>query len=226
MKKRYILIEFLLVFLFLVLPPLFVKASSGISKTLTFTPAAAVQLLVAVFLQMHFVYFLRPANNASSVNSAKKAGRIFTVSFWWSITLGSLMLIFALMQTLSFFIEQNAHHTMQSVTSVFAWISVTVSVAIAAFYEEALYRQFLPEVSAILLVGKINKKIFFHFIEVLVILIFAFSHRYLGFIPVLNAFACGAVLRLCYRKTGSIWTGALAHFTYNMTLIIFSQIID
>lgn len=221
MKKRYILIEFLLVFLFLVLPPLFVKASSGISKTVTFRPAVAVQFLVAVLLQMHFVYFLRKKDYAK-----KNGSRIFTVCFWWSITLGSLMLLFALMQTLSFFIEKNAHHTMQSVTSVFAWISVTVSVAIAAFYEEVLYRQFLPEVSAILLDGRVNKKIFCYLMEVLIILIFAFSHRYLGFIPVLNAFACGAVLRLCYRKTGSIWTGALSHFTYNMTLIIFSQIID
>ena len=181
----------------------------------------AVQFLVAVLLQMHFVYFLRKKDYAK-----KNGSRIFTVCFWWSITLGSLMLLFALMQTLSFFIEKNAHHTMQSVTSVFAWISVTVSVAIAAFYEEVLYRQFLPEVSAILLDGRVNKKIFCYLMEVLIILIFAFSHRYLGFIPVLNAFACGAVLRLCYRKTGSIWTGALSHFTYNMTLIIFSQIID
>lgn len=217
MKKRYILFEFLLIFIFLVLPPLFVAKADGLSKAGNFSPYVITQLLIALALQAQFkVYFKRGEDPSKAM--------IFKAAFWWSITLGCLMLIFALMQTLELFFEREAlsRNHLPSITSFAGWFFLVFSVASAAFYEEVIYRQAIPELAAMVLDAQMEKRWVALSLEVLAIALFAFSHRYLGWIPVLNAFACGFVLRLCYRKTGSVWTGAAAHFVYNMTLITFS----
>lgn len=217
MKKRYILFEFLLIFIFLILPPLFVAKADGISKAGSFSPHVIMQLFIAIVLQTQFkVYFKKEENTGR--------GMLFKAAFWWSITLGCLMLIFALMQTLELFIEREAlsRNLMPSIKSFSGWFFLVFSVVTAAFYEEAVYRQSVPELASILLGTKMEKKWVSWGIEFIAVALFAFSHRYLGRIPVINAFACGSILRLCYRKTNSVWTGTVAHFIYNLTLIALS----
>ena len=55
-------------------------------------------------------------------------------------------------------------------------------------------------------------------------LLFAFSHRYMGIPAVINALLCGIVLRICYKKTGSIFCGTAAHGCYNLTLLAFASL--
>ncbi|UKI54528.1 MAG: CPBP family intramembrane metalloprotease [Treponema succinifaciens] len=66
--------------------------------------------------------------------------------------------------------------------------------AAGAFFEEAVYRQFVPEtLNSLFKKWKIP-------VEIFSVVIFALAHRYLGWISVFNAAFCGAVLRLCRIK--------------------------
>ncbi|WP_407396967.1 CPBP family intramembrane glutamic endopeptidase [Treponema sp.] len=217
MKKRYILIEFLFILIFLALPPLFVTNGHGLSKAGSFSPAVLIQLAIAITLQLQYRFQFQE-------RMTSRAAAIFKIPFWWSITLGCLMLIFALMQTLTLFFEKEAlsRNILPSLNSIVGWFFLVFTVTSAAFYEEVLYRMFIPEFLGRIMDSKMEKKLVYWTVEIFCVLIFALAHRYLGWISVFNAFACGSILRICFKKTSSVWTGAAAHFIYNMTLIIFS----
>ena len=60
--------------------------------------------------------------------------------------------------------------------------------------------------------------------ETLSVIAFALSHRYLGLPSVVNAFFAGIMLRLCCKKSGTLWTNTAAHFAYNMlSLVLFAH---
>lgn len=100
--------------------------------------------------------------------------------------------------------------------------------AIAALYEEILYRWYGPKLVNVAF--SCGKQIFqgktayqkkktsmpLIFVEALLVIIFALSHGYGGWLAVANALIAGSILRLCVIYTGSLWVGFLAHLTYNL----------
>ena len=215
MKKRYILIEFLLVLAFLAVPPVFVSHGTGLSQAGTFNASVLYQLLISVILFFQFLK-LKPAE--------KSKAKIFRFLFHGTITLGILMIIFALMQSIELLFsneEMKSQNFMPDVDGPLSILFLTLAVVCGAFYEEVLYRQFLPEFIALIAGEKINMKLVFYGTEFLALLLFAFAHRYQGWISVVNSFLCGTVLRLCYKKTSSVLPGAAAHAVYNLSLSVF-----
>lgn len=215
MKKRYILIEFLLVLAFLAVPPVFVSHGTGLSQAGTFNASVLYQLLISVILFFQFLK-LKPAE--------KSKAKIFRFLFHGTITLGILMIIFALMQSIELLFsneEMKSQNFMPDVDGPLSILFLTLAVVCGAFYEEVLYRQFLPEFMALIAGEKINRKLVFYGTEFLALLLFAFAHRYQGWISVVNSFLCGTVLRLCYKKTSSVLPGAAAHAVYNLSLSVF-----
>lgn len=215
MKKRYILIEFLLVLAFLAVPPVFVSHGTGLSQAGTFNASVLYQLLISVILFFQFLK-LKPAE--------KSKAKIFRFLFHGTITLGILMIIFALMQSIELLFsneEMKSQNFMPDVDGPLSILFFTLAVVCGAFYEEVLYRQFLPEFIALIAGEKINMKLVFYGTEFLALLLFAFAHRYQGWISVVNSFLCGTVLRLCYKKTSSVLPGAAAHAVYNLSLSVF-----
>ena len=215
MKKRYILIEFLLVLAFLAVPPVFVSHGTGLSQAGTFNASVLYQLLISVTLFFQFLK-LKPAE--------KSKAKIFRFLFHGTITLGILMIIFALMQSIELLFsneEMKSQNFMPDVDGPLSILFLTLAVVCGAFYEEVLYRQFLPEFMALIAGEKINRKLVFYGTEFLALLLFAFAHRYQGWISVVNSFLCGTVLRLCYKKTSSVLPGAAAHAVYNLSLSVF-----
>lgn len=110
-----------------------------------------------------------------------------------------------------------------------------MSFACSAFYEEVIFRSFLPESSKKIVSSIINfckngesdkLPLFFSCIlEIAVCLTFAFSHRYLGIPAILNAAFAHIFFRICYIKTSSIWTNTTAHFIYNiLTLFLMKYV--
>ena len=60
--------------------------------------------------------------------------------------------------------------------------------------------------------------------EMLSVAAFALSHRYLGLPSVVNAFFAGIMLRICCKKSGTLWTNTASHFAYNMlSLVLFAH---
>ena len=215
MKKRYILIEFLLVLAFLAVPPVFVSHGTGLSQAGTFNASVLYQLLISVILFFQFLK-LKPAEKSKT--------KIFRLLFHGTITLGILMIIFALMQSIELLFsneEMKSQNFMPDVDGPLSILFFTLAVICGAFYEEVLYRQFLPEFMALIAGEKINMKLVFYGTEFLALLLFAFAHRYQGWISVVNSFLCGTVLRLCYKKTSSVLPGAAAHAVYNLSLSVF-----
>ena len=220
MKKKYLFIEFTLIFFFLVLPPLFITSATPFgnnSGSFSLTTLAE-QLFISIILTVQFYKLIR---EDSMKNSKFTFSKPFLILSKVTITLGLLLVIYAITETVSFFIQNflksHVYRSIQNPNSIPGWIQFVTGIFISAFYEESLYRQFMPEVS-IFLVNKTKLKTV---IEVIWILIFAFSHLYLGIPAVFNAFCCGLVLRKCFKATGNILAVTIAHFSYNLILVIF-----
>ena len=119
-------------------------------------------------------------------------------------------------------------------SSLFGWINFFFGVIFAAFFEEVIYRFYLPrafrEILQKRLAGKkkASEKMFDNqrlsvFCEGLALLLFGLGHIYLGILGFLNALVCGSALRFCMIKTKSLWIPFGIHAVYNFLsfLILF-----
>ncbi len=225
MKKKYLFIEFALFFPILTIPPLFVTSATPFgteSGALSWMPLVE-QLIISIVLTVQYNKFI------ATDSSCCRKHPFFALSRG-TTTLGLLLIVYAIIEAVSFFIPSLLQASLsQSVTrplSAFGWIHFIAGIFVSAFYEESLYRQFMPEAS-LLFAQKLpcktekQRKYFTYSIEGAWVLIFAFSHRYIGIAAITNALLCGIILRKCFKSTGSVFAGTLAHFAYNALLVAF-----
>ena len=234
MKKKYLFAEFIIVFLILILPPLFVGPGNGmINIKGYFSWIVIVQALIAFLLdfQSHWIKkSLLKAQNISdtqtvSAQPASKFAALVRSMYWWTIVSGTLMLSNAAVNALALILPDSPEFTAaigEAPETAAEWALLVPVLLISAYYEEVIYRDFLPQS----LITLLPQKKFIRIIsEIICILIFAFSHRYLGLTGVLNALAAGIILRLCRIRTENVYTGTAAHFIYNLTVIVFYVLI-
>gem|GEM_PF-1077184 len=126
-------------------------------------------------------------------------------------------------------------------SSFLGWINFFFGVIFAAFFEEVIYRFYLPQAfreifgklrifgnqksvkkdeivadSGIAYVGDAENNLRLSvFCEGLALLLFGLGHIYLGILGFLNALLCGSALRLCMIKTKSLWIPFGIHAVYN-----------
>lgn len=126
-------------------------------------------------------------------------------------------------------------------TSFLGWMNFFFGVVCAAFFEEVIYRFYLPrafrEIFGKLKVfrnsgtaqkaefkvsaaadnaNEVLNRLWFSFLcEGLALLLFGLGHIYLGVLGFLNALVCGAALRLCMARTKSLWIPFAIHALYN-----------
>ncbi len=221
--------DFLLIIAFFAIPPIF---SSGqnveqISDQQAFSPAAPLStLLMRVALCLYILF---------KVKFGKKDFKSFSFASTLSI-LCILLLNAFLWNFIAGFFSSSSKDELEKIMpegllpNFYVWLSLFVS----AFYEEILYRKFLPDESFSIcsyryfnpttieeasVDSKQNSLKYRIIVESLIILIFALGHRYLGVWAVLNAVFAGGVLRFFCVKTGSFLSGFTAHLIYN--LIVF-----
>jgi len=151
------------------------------------------------------------------------------------VCFGSLCLSSVIFETISYFFEIGGG--IQKVifpSSFLGWINFFFGVIFAAFFEEVIYRFYLPRVFREILQKRLtakkktSEKMFDNqrlsvFCEGLALLLFGLGHIYLGILGFLNALVCGAALRLCMIKTKSLWIPFGIHAVYNFLsfLILF-----
>ena len=100
------------------------------------------------------------------------------------------------------------------------WASFACAVLMSSFFEETVYRFFIPDGLQVLFNGK-----FIPLTEICALLFFSLGHRYLGIPGVLNAVLSGAVLRLLFVKTRSIWINTLVHAFYNSAVYLMAAML-
>ncbi len=207
MKKTFFAIEFAIVALFLLLPPVIFSSDSQNVK-ITLTPFAFFSLAAGLFL---YFFNRKPFYSSDSsdknINSIKKIS-VLTVSF--GLLILTSVVFFALQE---FVIKQNSPQTLVP-ENAFEWSMALTALAFGAVYEEALYRFFVPQFFLFYFEGK--GKVFF---EAVSVLLFALAHFYLGIAGFLNALICGIILRVTYKKTEDLGANCLIHFLYNSLLL-------
>lgn len=220
MKRHYLWAEFAIVFIFLILPPLFVNRGATAGNAFVFTPLIFVQFAIAMFLDIENRLIKKERDAIAQSRKSRFADLIQKLS-WSAITFGSLLLIFAAFQLLSFLVpsiqNSNGVQSMSLPRNIGEWLLCVCMLAVGSYYEEMLYRLFMPEMLLHLMPDKKGMRVC---IEIVCVVLFGMAHRYLGWAGVANAVLCGASLRLCYVKTGSIYTGTAVHFSYNLMMYL------
>lgn len=246
MKKTLLVLEFILIFLVLLLPPVFVKSSGGIISAADFSlRPALVEALIALVLLLQNRLLARGEKSREEHGAAAEAGsdgespgagrfrRMVSFMRWTPLTLGILLIQYAVLEALYVFfpgIMPDAMELSAAGGSPAAWARLMVTFLCASFFEEVLYREYLPGslmffFNAGVASGR-KKAVLRLVLELAGIVIFALAHRYLGALGVINALISAVVLRTCYLRTGSVFAGWTAHFLYNASVMVFASLVS
>lgn len=224
MKKYGLYLEFIFICCIFILPPIFASPAGNTDYNFSFSWFSAVSFLVAFYVFFKYEYSAKEHKDFSFFHFLLSAGRVV-------LYFGLLILVHILITAIEFYLKPEVNN--QAIELNFLKIFlITVNFIARAFYEENIYRLYLPSA----LHGFIEKfyesfflkqsesfKVRFFLIadsvmEIFCIAVFALSHRYLGVLSVINAFVCGAVLRYCVKKSNTVITASVSHALYNITV--------
>ncbi len=249
MFLKGLFIQYLITIIAFVIPPFFNSNEFSIERLISFSPFIIFQILISVLYFLQYIKIKRQnlleknillkqktaEVSESNLSETNKTVRIINFLKYTSITLGLLLLTHCAFQFLQIIFVSSQNNTLENLNGnlkekikTFHWIIIFANLLASAFYEEIIYRMFLPEYLQLFCKNIKSckaKKILVFICEFLVILCFAFSHFYLGIIPVFNAFICGLILRICFIKSDGISSGFCAHFVYNLLLTIFTIVL-
>lgn len=221
---------FSIISLFFVIPPLFVNAPSVQHIDFTFFSVQNfAHFVIAVFI---FLFYKKLVENDEKLSS-----KILKYSIYFVV-------IFILLFGISFICNFSAQKFLNSENSLvnsevfveipqgfFDFFICIFNLLFAAFFEEVIYRFYIPFGIKNLLFRKffyenqnksytVFEKSILLFIEIVAMLIFSFSHRYLGIFSVVNAAVAHLVLRFSFIRSKSLIPSTLAHFFYNFVSLM------
>lgn len=214
-KKTSLFLLFLVLFFF-ALPPIFCATTAVSTRKIEFS----VFSVASVALSFVFLFLSSTKRTAPPTPKERFSSFIICVKTA-TFCFAALMLIFAFFQVLSVLLPQgfaSAQETLEPPAGVLGWLSFVLALASAAFFEEALYRQFLPKLLITLLP---QKKPLIATAELFCVALFALAHKG-GALALLNAVFCAVTLRLFRLKSPSIIPVFASHFLYNLTLSLFT----
>ena len=178
----------------------------------------------AMFLRSKELALIAGRAPASSEIEKKRSTFLRQLNFLW------LLLVFGLLLANSFLWNGLAQATGTKAIAEVSFqlqslLSMIFATAVAALYEELLYRWYGPQLLHIAVSWKLgfpgktayqkkNTQLKL-FVETLLVIVFALSHGYGGWLAVANALVAGSILRLCAIRTASPWVGFVAHLAYN-----------
>jgi membrane protease YdiL (CAAX protease family) len=223
MKKQLSAIEFAVIVLFFALPPVFTNATAHAGRTAGYPVSVFILAACAGIL----LYQMKRdgINNNAAIEENTSAGKKKLMHVMHT---GTMLICFGLLCITASMLELAAAkipatfswiaHTdaerMTITNSVFGVLNFIAGTFCAAFYEEVLYRKYLPETLKALTGNR-----FLLLCEAAVFILFAAGHRYLGLMAVINAAVASVILRVCMIKTKSVWYGFAAHCMYNFCMM-------
>lgn len=246
--RLFYCISFLvLVFLFLIFPPLTVsEGQAGVFLKWTFPFRQMILCFSCVLILLLYKKMFpddelkdetkaehktckQPIEEKKDNQERKKSVKVKTVmlSSYFLFTFGLLWIFQVFFQILSKVFGKTIQQEILKPHG-FEWIFCVLNFLFSAASEEILYRFIFPECLCYfsnLLKNERRKKISVIISEIVPALVFAFSHRYLGIFAVFNAFFAHIVLRLCFKKTGKIYICIASHFLYNFLSLVFLSLL-
>ena len=217
MQKKFIFLEILILFFYLILPPMLKSTIASSTPTLHFSISMLFYVAIAIFLIVQYLILEKPSSKP--------------LLFQIIASIATLILLFAsatIIITINTLLGEKSFLPDTSVsipTNCLEWLNLLTAIFSAALYEEAVYRVFLPFALRYLLTKKeSSSKYIYIFIELISILFFALGHRYLGLSAVINAVIGGIILRLCFLITKNPLQCALSHSAYNLLAVLLSSV--
>lgn len=210
MKKNLFLVEFIFIFLNFIFPAILNNGTSQEVIKLHFNISTVLLFITAFILIYQHKKEFYPYKTENEHKEIKVTKFIKTLL----VTI-SLLIITAFIISKIFNIQNKEIFSMPS--NFFEWINLIAEIIIAAFYEESVYRLYLPEAFYNLakMINIKESKSLKICIELAAILLFALGHRYLGLPAVINAIICGIILRYsCISQ--NIFASATSHIIYNL----------
>lgn len=203
----------------LVLPPCFLSAPAAV----TLAPSAGHALLcaAAAAVLLRYKKALLPSAENTSAGKAVTAGAAM-------LSFGILCVSSALMSAASSALQKaDVLHDATSISrlpaSLMEFLLCAASFMLSAFYEETIYRLYLPAaLRRVFAKARYGKMI----AEAAGVLLFAFAHKYSGGMSIVNALIAAAALRMCVVRGKSLAAAMGVHTAYNMlqlALIILSS---
>lgn len=222
---------FSIISLFFVIPPLFVNAPSvqHIDFTL-FSVQNLSHFVIAVFI---FVFYKKSVENDAQISTKILKYLIYFFVIFILLFGSSFICNFSAQKFLNSensFV--NSQVFVENPQGFFDFLICIFNLLFAAFFEEVIYRFYIPFGIKNFLFRKvfdenqsksytIFEKSILLFIEIVAMLIFSFSHRYLGIFSVVNAAVAHLVLRFSFIRSKSLIPSTLAHFFYNFVSLMF-----
>ena|SRR5574344_595660 len=216
------ILQFLFITVLFALPPLFARNASPEAFTAWTFPV--LPLLYAFFAALLLRYSGIVHIQQCSSSQSRRIMMYMRIGYA-SASFGALCVISSAVELFLHFTGSSVHQNVTLPSTALSVVFCIIEFACSSFFEEVLYRFYLPES----LISLLTKKTHFRYSritsETICILLFACAHRYLGIPSVINAAAAGIILRLCYKKSSSVSAGTAAHFAYNLlSLYLFSKL--
>ena len=217
MKKHSFIVEitiFLLIFIFFAIPPLFYPLNNDFNVTFSWIFPWR-NLILCLFSVIIYILY-----NDNSFSFIKLLPVVFTLGLLFFCSL-----IFKAIDVL--LVKTESKIQVDLPQNFIEWLFCILGFLFSAFYEEVLYRFYLCEslIKFVDLRASTKKSTVSTFrikivCEIVIALLFAFAHLYLGWLSVINALAAHIILRITYKKSKGIWAGFIAHFIYNIISLI------
>ena len=213
MKKRFFATEFAVVLLFFVVPPILSSVRPDGDMQLHVSPAVFVYASCALVL----LWQMKRQPEEGTLHDESSDSRLvfFVCQGAALVTFGALMVVAGLISlsgTYLLHLEERVH--VLPPETWYGWMYAAAGTVCASFYEEVIYRVYLPHALFTLLGARFEL-----LCEAAAVALFALAHRYLGFPAVVNSLFAGMILRRCYVKTGKVWTNVSAHAAYNIVML-------
>lgn len=211
--KRYIVLFFIILSLF-ALPPLFAAPlTEGFKFKWDFPLRSVVSALFCLSLYLYSKKIIVEKND-------RKCGVLKTLFFAFSIficcILSSRLFTYLSMRSSDSATLDFVTLPQKNVEWLFCWSDFFC----AAYSEEVLYRFYFPESILFFIRNNFSEdkksKLFSFLSELIVLLLFAFAHRYAGWFSVFNAAICHVLFRFMYKKTERLYVCWIVHFLYNI----------
>lgn len=204
------LIILLLIFIFLLIPPVLTSPSAAINQFETWAFPLR-NICISIFcLTLYFIY--------KKVFGQKK--KIFYPSL---LALGCLIFFSLILKFIASHFNTGVIQIVNMPGGAKELFYCFLTFITGAIYEEIIYRFYFADAIRHIAGPRQNKrleKVLFFVCEVFACIAFALAHRYLGIFAVINAALAHIVLRFLYVKTGLIWNCVLIHFVYNIISLI------